>query len=66
MAMALPQLPQIPPIFAMTWPQTNCNKKKNFPSYFGNAIAINPFHNFFFFFRNDMCTQFLQYFYNKF
>ena len=31
MAMALPQLPQIPPISAMTWPQTNCDKKKNFP-----------------------------------
>ena len=31
MAMALPQLPQIPPISAMTWPQTNCDKKKIFP-----------------------------------
>ena len=36
-----------------------------FPSYFGNVIAT--FH----FFkkkkkRNDMCTQFSQYFYNKF
>ena len=33
---------------------------------FGNAIATIPFHFFFFFLRNDMCTQFLQYFYNKF
>ena len=30
-----------------------------FPSYFGNAIATNPVHNFsFFFFRNNMCTIF--------
>ena len=32
----------------------------------GNAIATIPFLFFFFFLRNDMCTQFLQYFYNKF
>ena len=33
----------------------------------GNAIATIPFHFFFFFFlRNDKCTQFLQYFHNKF
>ena len=39
--------------------------KKKFPSYFGNAIAT--FHFFFFFFlRNGMFIQFLQYFYNKF
>ena len=38
-----------------------------FPSYFGNAIATNPFYFvFFFFLRNDMWTWFLQYFYNKF
>ena len=27
---------------------------------FGNAIATIPFHFFFFFLRNDKCTQFLQ------
>ena len=34
---------------------------------FGNTIATIPFHFFFpFFLRNDKCTQFLQYFHNKF
>ena len=63
-AMALPQLPQ------------------NFPPYFGNGIASNQLQQFFFppisvmslpqihftffFLRNDMCTPFLQYFYDKF
>ena len=32
------------------------------------AMPLPQFHStfFFFFLRNDMCTQFLQYFYNKF
>ena len=33
---------------------------------FGNAIATIPFHFFFFFKEMISCTQFLQYFHNKF
>ena len=46
--MALPQLVChncFSPILAMTLPQTNCKK---FFSYFGKAIATNPFHFFFY------------------
>ena len=58
--MALPQLVChnfFSPILAMTLPQTNC--KNFFSSYFSKAIATNPFH-FFFLYRNDTCTHFLQ------
>ena len=44
---------------------TNQLQKKKNSSYFSNAITIIPFH-LLLFLRNDMCTQFLQYFYNKF
>ena len=60
-------IPTFPPLFR----QWHCHKPIGtifFASYFGNAIATIPFHFFFsfFFLINDKCTQFLQYFHNKF
>ena len=53
--------------FFVLFRQCHCHKPiaiNFFPFYFGNAIATNQLP--LFFFRNDMYTSFLQYFYNKF